>query len=129
MLRSGFLLALLFFFCVDIFSPAAIFLRFSLERDRIAKELCVKRSEPDNCCQGSCQLEKALEEDSNQHQNKNTPEIKRPIVVLFCVLASSRFLPHHEVFIDNAPLEYCNDRVLAGFPFEVFRPPSARVLS
>jgi hypothetical protein len=129
MLRAGFLFALLLLFCADIFSPAAIVLRFYLERDRIAKELCVKKAEPDNCCQGSCQLEKALEEDSNQHQEKNATEIKRPVLVLFCLVSTDSLVPHHRVLIDHTPREYSRDRILAGFPFEVFRPPSEALLS
>lgn len=47
-----------------------ILIQFTIERDRIAKELCVQREKADNCCQGSCQLNLRLEE---QKQKEATP--------------------------------------------------------
>lgn len=49
-------------------SKSLIVVDFELNRDYFAKELCVKKDIPDNCCKGICQLKKELkQEDSNEH--------------------------------------------------------------
>lgn len=56
-------------------------MRFKVNQNYIAKNLCIKKSEPDNCCKGSCQLKKELDEEEkkenaplNPIKNKNESE-------------------------------------------------------
>ncbi len=48
---------------------AAVYICFKLNQDYIAKNLCINRDKPESCCEGSCELEKALDENS-EHGNK-----------------------------------------------------------
>lgn len=43
-------------------------MHFEINRDFIAKNLCVKKDEVNNCCKGSCHLNKKLEEEDKQEQ-------------------------------------------------------------
>lgn len=38
-----------------------VFLDFEINHDRIVKELCVQRNNPNNTCQGNCYLSKQLQ--------------------------------------------------------------------
>lgn len=49
---------------------AFVLVRFQVERDRIIQERCVERFKPieQNCCKGSCHLEKQLKEQEGLEQ-------------------------------------------------------------
>lgn len=56
-----------------------ILVNFFMNRDRIAKELCVEKDDAKSCCKGSCQLNKALHkvaEDETQDQLPATGKIE-----------------------------------------------------
>lgn len=48
-------------------------INFELNRDFIAKNLCVKKEEPKNCCQGKCHLKKQLDK---QDENEKSAPVK-----------------------------------------------------
>ncbi len=52
-----------------------VFVHFHLDRERIIKEVCVERFKPveENCCKGSCHLEKQLKEPEGQEQGPKAP--------------------------------------------------------
>ncbi len=52
--------------------------RFHLERERIIREACVQRFLPveQNCCRGTCQLEKRLQEHGLGERQAPTPRIE-----------------------------------------------------
>ena len=45
-----------------------ILINFQINRDYIAKNLCINREKPDSCCQGSCHLTKQLEEEDQKEK-------------------------------------------------------------
>lgn len=51
----------------------SIYIDFKINQDYIAKELCVMKDKPDNCCQGNCHLKKQLEK-ANQTTSKKLPK-------------------------------------------------------
>ena len=54
---------------------AFVLVRFHVERERIIKEVCAQRSRPveQNCCKGSCHLEKQLKDREGQKQSVPLP--------------------------------------------------------
>lgn len=66
------------------FSKAIIVMQFNVNRAYIAENLCVKKDIAENTCQGSCQLKKEMEQESNKEQktdnNKNSTSFQ-----LFCI--------------------------------------------
>lgn len=48
------------------FSKIYTLLEFQVNREYIAKNLCVKKNEANNCCKGKCHLQKQLEEDDKK---------------------------------------------------------------
>lgn len=48
------------------FSKIYTLLEFQVNREYIAKNLCVKKNEVNNCCKGKCHLQKQLAEDDKK---------------------------------------------------------------
>lgn len=66
------------------FSKVYILLQFKINQNYIAKNLCVKKDLPNNCCKGSCQLEKQLEkEEKKESQSGNQLKEKFEIELFF----------------------------------------------
>lgn len=65
---------LLLHFLAVTLAPAWIVADFMMERDRIARELCVQRAVPDGqrSCHGECCLMKRLEKSGEREQNLPT---------------------------------------------------------
>ena len=61
--------------------PVMPFVEYAFNKDYIAKNLCINKDKPQNCCQGKCylgeQLRKNIEtQDSNTSNNKKTVPAK-----------------------------------------------------
>jgi hypothetical protein len=54
----------------------AVYIQFQLNKEFIAKNLCVKKAIKNNCCQGSCQLSKRLGEEKNPKNNSSQTQPK-----------------------------------------------------
>lgn len=64
------------------FSKVYIFVQFKINQNYIAKNVCVKKDVPNNCCKGSCHLQKQLDKDEkkqsssgNNYKEKNELEL------------------------------------------------------
>ena len=67
------------------FTKIIIYANFELNRDYIAKNICVKKDIPDNSCKGSCHLKKQLDDEEKREQAppvRNLKEVKE--FQLFC---------------------------------------------
>jgi len=51
------LLSVLIFY---IFRPIIPYIEYAVNKDYIAKNLCINRDKPQNCCEGKCYLEKQI---------------------------------------------------------------------
>lgn len=79
-------LCILLLFAVVLQTTASgiIFIQFEINRSYIAKNLCVKKEEKVNCCQGICHLKKQLTEAENKEKSPTSPNVKIPSLLLFC---------------------------------------------
>lgn len=72
---------LLFLVVFQIITPVVPYLEYWLNKDYIAKVLCVNKDKPKSCCQGKCHLQKQLEkatQNSTEEDNPAAPvEIKK----------------------------------------------------
>ncbi len=70
-MKKAFIIFVLSCIVFQSLSKLIILAKFEVQRDYIAKNLCVKKEEVNNCCQGNCHLQKQLsEDDKNQDQQK-----------------------------------------------------------
>jgi hypothetical protein len=69
---------------VQTFSKWCLIAEFRIERDYIAKNLCVNRLNPCCCCKGKCYLNKKLAEDESRQQTpgKDAQHEEIPLQVL-----------------------------------------------
>ena len=68
---SYFLLIVLVFY---ILRPVLPYIEYAVNKDYIAKYLCINRFDPLNCCKGKCFLEKQIKKniESNNSKENNT---------------------------------------------------------
>jgi hypothetical protein len=57
------------------------YLEYSLFREYIVKNLCIKRKEAVNCCQGKCHLEKQIKAVSETDEPSDNPTGQRQVKV------------------------------------------------
>jgi hypothetical protein len=75
-------------------SKVLIFADFEFNREYIAKNLCVKKDDPNNSCRGSCHLKKQLDEEDQREQAPANNTFKDNTMQLFCQdLAGLVFVP------------------------------------
>lgn len=95
---------------------------FYLNRNRIAKELCVNRFESIPVCRGACYLEKKLNE--NGAKQERSPELKNKEITLFCMLVmkpdiSLKCREHH---LQHGYISPYHPNI---HQLDIFRPPAA----
>jgi hypothetical protein len=112
---------LVFSFLAQNVSKLIIIINFGINREYIAKNLCVKKDEPENCCHGKCELKKKLtEEDKKENLPVNTFKDKSE--------KQNYFGPALNVFASNQLTGQPQYNYLTGGGIgvvkEVFHPPS-----
>ncbi|MDR0543567.1 MAG: hypothetical protein LBH19_15340 [Dysgonamonadaceae bacterium] len=55
------------------------YIEYSLFKNYIAENVCVKKNEPNNCCKGKCYLEKQIQAVSETENDLNIPVEKKQI--------------------------------------------------
>jgi hypothetical protein len=105
------------------FSGLIIYFNFKINQEVISKTLCVKKDEPDNCCQGKCQLKKELIEENkkeNQSAARNNKEKKEIRNNLFSHFAKIRLITYQDNFRYNIPIHLGKPNQTNS---KVFHPP------
>ena len=95
---------------------------FYINRDYIAKELCINRFDKVPLCKGKCYLEKKISD--NEKQEQKIPSVKEKEIQLY-------FCPETPVFhCFIAPIEISksiavkqNDNIESTFLYSIFHPP------
>jgi hypothetical protein len=96
------------------FSKWCLIAEFQVNRDVIARTLCINRLNPISCCKGSCFLNKKLADDQNKQETPGRsgqreevllqvhfPGNALPAPVAVCVMRQ-----HHGRYIDHSTQEY-----------------------
>jgi hypothetical protein len=60
--------------------PVLPFIEYAFNKDYIAKNLCINKDKPQNCCQGKCYLGEQLMKNA-ESQNSNTGNNKKTVPV------------------------------------------------
>lgn len=64
------------------FSSWVVVVAWKINRDYIARNLCVNRARPQLKCGGKCVLMKRLEQKEKEEQQQATPQLNLPVIVL-----------------------------------------------
>lgn len=73
-MRTTLAIGFLILYGVAMLRPIAPILEYQLNKDYIAKVLCVNKDRPITVCQGSCYLTKRLQQE--QQKEQSTPQIQ-----------------------------------------------------
>lgn len=68
-LRYLFTILLIITVAIQTFSKWMVIAAFEINKDYIAKNLCINRAKPSNCCKGKCFLKKKLDGDEDSPQS------------------------------------------------------------
>lgn len=102
-------------------SKFVVIVKFEMNREYIAKNLCVQKKKKNNCCKGSCQLNKKLKDADKNEQPANTPSLKEKTQVqMFCQDFKTVGLSENE--IENPYIPYTENKPVS-VSFSVFHPP------
>lgn len=108
-------------FLTQNISKLIIVINFRINQEYIAKNLCEKKDEVDNCCHGKCELKKELAEEDKKENLPATPfkdkfEKQNYYSPSISVLASDQTE-------DKPNFNYISDLSSTGLT-EIFHPPS-----
>lgn len=109
---------------VQTFSKWCVILDYQVNKDFIAKTLCINRAKPMSCCQGKCHLNKSLAQDESQQQTpgKSGQRDETP----FHLFSPKNLVPK-PVFIEIASLHSTRyiDPATSQYLQSDFEPPQA----
>jgi hypothetical protein len=113
----------LFVLVFYLLRPALPFVEYALNKDYIAKNLCVNKNKLHNCCQGKCYLHEQLKKAgdspaSSKDENKNIASEKK---VDDHLKSEVVFMPMVEKTIQYAAFSDCY--IISSFLSRVFIPP------
>ncbi|HOS48425.1 MAG TPA: hypothetical protein PLG57_07290 [Bacteroidia bacterium] len=121
-MKSQFIVALFLILAIltESVSRSIIVIDFELNRDYFAKELCVKKDIPDNCCKGSCALKKELKQEDEREKSPAAGfSVKSEIVYFIQDNFSFQFYPNASIVKNKIVVMKIED----GFADTLFRPP------
>ena len=122
MLRKAAVWILLFVMIFETSGKTALLINFELRRDYFAKELCVKKDIPDNCCKGSCQLTKEIKE-QDERETKSFPLVQVKSELLFFETRESKLRFYRAS--SELPYDELYTTVKSGHTTEVIKQPIA----
>lgn len=102
------------------FGKAYVVLCFEVKQEYIAKNLCVKKAEPDNCCKGHCYLAEQLEEEEEKEKSSSPVKTENKQEVQFFV-QNIKFSFYTDLLgMQTTP---CTSDFPQGSLHSIFRPP------
>jgi ATP-dependent Zn protease len=127
-----FALTLLPVMVLNIFKYQIPRVEYSIFKDYIAKNLCIKKDVKNNCCEGKCFLKKQIKEvdensseNSNSNNNSNNKKIQNDESKEFL---GSYFFTFNPVALDLGPQAYWESSKMPGFASAIFVPPKYLLL-
>jgi hypothetical protein len=67
----------LFVLVLYIIRPAMPYIEYAINKEYIAKNLCINRDKPHSCCQGKCYLEKQIKKSVETNDSKGNESNKK----------------------------------------------------
>ena len=106
---------------ISTFSKWIVILEYEINRDYIARNLCINRGKPSCCCKGKCFLQKKLAADEDQQQPAGKsahpdtqPDLFLDKIVQIDFRLSALITQHNFFYLDGKSRE---------FTPSLFRPP------
>lgn len=97
---------------------------YAIHYERIVRELCEKRDEPESNCNGSCYLKKQLAKASDTNEPATDRKVKMAETeILFLEVSAQLYLPSARIISAKVNCAYLNHYNYSG-NLKVFHPPS-----
>ena len=103
------------------FSKMIILINFQLNKEYIAKNLCVQKEIEDNCCKGSCHLKQQLQEEEKKEPAPANSLKDMKEFQIFCQnMPPFKFQPH--LLRETGFIPFIHSST-SSIPFSIFHPP------
>ena len=117
-------LFMLFILMVQSTSQLWIAASFFLNRDYIAKVLCINKAVPNSGCDGACQLKKQLKKDQQQQEKSGIDVKAKEVLAYFPAKGPQLPLMNKEWAEKTFSNTYFTSFLPEGFTHAIFHPPS-----
>ncbi len=106
-----------------------VYISFKINREHIAKTLCVKKEIQNNTCQGKCHLKKQLKKADNEERKQVPKSQKDKHEVLYSYFTKQNdYLINSEVFVSKLNFGFGKDFRTKSFTSEIYRPPEFHLI-
>ncbi len=112
-------------FLLQTFSKTIILADFEINKEYIAKVLCVNKSKPKMHCNGKCHLKKELNKAEKEEQSSPNPENEKYEFQLFTESGFNIDLHNSLDVISNSFLSDYTFHLSDKHPNSIFHPPQA----
>lgn len=104
-----------------------VIINWKLNQSFIAKNLCEKRYQKNNCCKGSCQLNKQLK-NIEQENTPRLPQIKFNVIDSFIIETSIKYI--FSITFLTREKKYCNNALSYYFYYykKLIKPPNVYIV-
>lgn len=102
------------------FGKVFILVNFELNRNYIAKNLCVKKEDPHNCCKGKCYLKKQIEQEEKKEKSPISTDTKGKEEIQFCQNIHKLYFLRATLIEMQTPY---TPFISEGIDQSIFRPP------
>jgi len=120
--KKFFILLIIPLLLFQLGSKSFILFHFLINQEEIAATLCVQKEVEDNCCQGSCHLNKQLEE-QEKNETPDTRVERNDEIIWFGRWSNIAAAEVQEKQLSPNLLPACNCKLQKGHLSGTFRPP------
>jgi hypothetical protein len=107
----------------QMFSKALIVAEFELNRDYIAKNLCVNRNKPKMHCNGRCHLMKKMKQEDSKDQENPERRLENRLEIICAALTPLRL--NHTLIVSTIQYPVFKENTCTVFVAGPFHPPQA----
>jgi hypothetical protein len=103
--------------------PIIPFIEYALNKDYIAKNLCINRDKPKSCCAGKCHLKKELAKSDTTSENEGKDNSQKPQQKQISEFLKSQIKVYHPIERTFFQAILADPKVLKNTGSAIFVPP------
>lgn len=109
--------------------PVLPYIEYAVNKEYIAKNLCINRDEPHSCCEGKCYLEKQVKKSSESNNDPNDKNSNKKVQNEEVKAFLSPHFSIPNIFETNLThLIHLESPVIARYVSAIFVPPKPEIL-
>jgi hypothetical protein len=103
--------------------PIIPFIEYAVNKDYIAKNLCINRDKPKSCCAGKCHLKKELAKSDTSSENEGKDNSQKPQQKQISEFLKTQIKVYHPIERTFSQAILADPKVLKNAASSIFVPP------